>query len=53
MLAWQFFVPYLKFYSLLLPLALVTLRFRRVGVIISVCMWVIYGGIIVVNWLRL
>lgn len=46
-LAWLFFIPYIKLYSLLLHFALAAVRWWRVTVIISVCMWVIYVGVIV------
>jgi hypothetical protein len=47
-LAWFFFVPYIPFYSLLFYLALLGIRFPKLAWIIHVCMWVIYGGIILI-----
>lgn len=43
-LAWLFFTPYIAPYSLLLPLAMVAVRFFRLALIITIAMWVIYGG---------
>jgi hypothetical protein len=45
-LAWLFFVPYIKFYSLLLPLALLAVRWPRLALLISAVMWIVYGGVI-------
>jgi hypothetical protein len=45
-LGWIFFSPYLTYYSLLLPFALLAIRYPRVALIFSVTMWVIFGGII-------
>lgn len=46
-LSWLFFVPYIASYSLLLPLALIAIRWTRFALLVSVVIWVIYGGIIV------
>jgi hypothetical protein len=45
-LAWLFFVPYIKIYSLLLPLALFSIRYPRIGLLISTVMWLVYGGVL-------
>lgn len=45
-LAWLFFVPYLRFYSLLLPFALACARWPRVALLISGVMWLVYGSVI-------
>ncbi|MCA9911159.1 MAG: hypothetical protein KC519_21045 [Anaerolineae bacterium] len=42
--AWVFFVPYLALYGVLLHLALLAIRLPRVALIISLVLWVIYGG---------
>ncbi len=52
-LAWLFFVPYIKIYSLLLPLALFGIRQPRVALLISVVAWVIYGGVLAYFFLRI
>jgi hypothetical protein len=44
-LAWLFFIPYIKLYGLLLPLALLAIRYRLVAIIIMVVMWIIYGSL--------
>jgi hypothetical protein len=46
-LAWLFFVPYIASYSLLLPLALIAVRWFRFALLVTVVIWVIYGGIII------
>ena len=46
-LAWLFFVPYIKIYSLLLPLALLAVRWPRFALLVSAVMWIVYGGAIV------
>lgn len=45
-LAGLFFVPYIAFYSLLIPLALAATRWPRMALLISVVMWVTYGGLL-------
>lgn len=45
--AWLFFVPYITLYSLLLPLALIAIRLPRFALLVSVAMWIVYGGTIV------
>ena len=45
-LAWLFFVPYIASYSLLLPLALIAVRLPRFALLVTVVIWVIYGGTI-------
>ena len=45
-LAGLFFVPYIAFYSLLIPFALSAVRWPRITLLISVVMWVIYGGLL-------
>ncbi|MFO7320495.1 MAG: hypothetical protein DIU68_002085 [Chloroflexota bacterium] len=44
--AWLFFVPYLKFYSLLLHLALASARWPRMALLISGVMWIVYGSLV-------
>lgn len=46
---WIFFAPYLTFYALLLPFALLAIRYPRAALIFSVTMWVIFGGIIAIG----
>jgi len=46
-LAWLFFTPYVAFYGLLLPLGLVAIRWFRLALLISVLIWLMYGGVIV------
>lgn len=43
-LAWLFFVPYIPFYSLLIPFAMLSLRAPRVALVANIAMWLIYGG---------
>lgn len=45
-LAGVFFVPYLQPYSLLIHLALLAARWPRLILLVSVTMWVIYGGVL-------
>lgn len=45
-LAGLFFVPYIAFYSLLIPFALAAVRWPRIVLLFSVVMWVIYGGLL-------
>jgi hypothetical protein len=52
-LAGIFFVPYIKFYSLLLPLTLLAVRWPRLVLLVSVVMWIIYGGVIGLYFSRL
>jgi hypothetical protein len=52
-LAWLFFVPYIKIYSLLLPLALLGIRLPRFALLVSTVMWLVYGGVIVRYFLLL
>ncbi len=51
--AWMCFVPYLANYSLLLPFALLAIRWPLTAMIISAAMWIIYGGIILLYILGL
>ncbi len=44
-LCWLFFVPYLKFYALLPYFAVFAIRYWRVALLISVVIWLIYGGV--------
>jgi hypothetical protein len=46
LIAWIFFVPYIPLYSLLIPFAAVAIRFRLLALIISVVMWIFYGGVL-------
>jgi hypothetical protein len=41
-----FFVPYLPAYSLLLHYGLLAVRYPRLALLISVVMWIIYGGVL-------
>lgn len=45
-IAWFFFTPYVSFYSLVLLLAMVAIRFRLLAIIITASLWVIYGGVV-------
>jgi hypothetical protein len=45
-LAGLFFVPYIAFYSLLIPFALAVIRWPRIGLLISLALWLIYGGVL-------
>lgn len=51
MLSWLFFVPYIALYSLLLYLALLSVRHFRLALIISVSMWIIYVSVILFHLL--
>ncbi len=51
-LAWLFFVPYITLYALLLPLAMLAIRFPRFVLLISVSMWIIYGRLLLLYFLR-
>jgi len=44
--AWVFFVPYLALYGMLLHMSLLAVRLPRVALIISLALWIAYGGII-------
>jgi hypothetical protein len=46
MIAWLFFIPYIPLYSFLIVFSLVTVRWPRVALLISVVMWIVYGGTI-------
>jgi hypothetical protein len=41
-----FFVPYIAFYSLLIPFALAATRWPRMALLVSVVMWLVYGGVL-------
>ncbi len=45
-LAGLFFVPYIAFYSLLIPFALAAVRWPRMALLVSVVMWLVYGGLL-------
>lgn len=49
LLAWIFFVPYIPLYSLTIPFAALTVRFQRLALIVSMVMWIIYGGVILIS----
>jgi hypothetical protein len=51
-LAWLFFVPYIAFYSLLILFALLATRYPRFMLLISVVMWIVYGGVFVLALIR-
>ncbi len=51
-IAWFFFTPYVSFYSLVLLLAMIAIRFRLLAIIISVSLWVIYGGVVFLGLLQ-
>lgn len=51
-LAGFFFVPYFAPYSLPLIFAIVAIKARRLAIIISISMWVIYGGAILIGILQ-
>jgi hypothetical protein len=48
-IAWIFFTPYLAMYSLLLGMAIISIRFRLLAVIAHIAMWIILGGIYVIS----
>jgi hypothetical protein len=50
-LAWMFFVPYMAPVSLLLPFALFSIRHPKLGILLSVLFWIIYGGVIMLGLL--
>ncbi len=52
-LAGLFFIPYITLYALLLHLALVTTRWPRFALLVSVVMWMVYGGVIARYFLQL
>jgi len=52
-LAWLFFVPYIKIYSLLLPFTVFAVRQRRIALIITVVMWIVYGAVIARGFLHI
>jgi hypothetical protein len=45
-LAGLFFVPYIAFYSLLIPFALAAVRWPRPALLVSGVMWLVYGGLL-------
>lgn len=45
-LAWVFFMPYLALYGLLPHLALLGVRWYRVGLFVSLVLWVLFGGLL-------
>lgn len=45
-LAWIFFVPYLALYGLLLHLGLLAVRAPRAALVVSLVLWVIFGGML-------
>lgn len=49
--AWLFVVPYIAPYSLLLAFTLLAVRRRRLAALISVVMWIIYGGALILGLL--
>jgi hypothetical protein len=44
--AWFFFTPYIKFYSLLLLFSIIAIRFPRVALIMTLAMWAAYGSVL-------
>ena len=46
-IAWLFFVPYVLFYTFLVYFALLTTKLPLLTTIITLSMWIIYGGIII------
>jgi hypothetical protein len=46
-LAWMFFIPYIAPVSLLLPFALVNVRWPRLGLLLNALISLIYGGVVV------
>lgn len=50
-LAWMFFTPYITFYSLHIHFALFSVVFTRSGMLISLLLWIIYGGVLVLYFL--
>lgn len=50
--AWYFFVPYMTLYSLLILFALLAARWPRIALLVSVSMWLAYGGTLVFLLLR-
>ncbi len=51
-LAGFFFVPYFAPYSLPLIFAIVAIKARRLAIIITISMWIIYGGVILIGILQ-
>jgi hypothetical protein len=51
-LAFYFFTPYVALYSLLILFSLVAARWPRFALLISIVMWVVYGGTIGLALLR-
>lgn len=51
LLAWLFFAPYLPFYSLLLHFAVLAARNRRLALLLSALLWLVYGGVLSLVWL--
>jgi len=45
-LAGLFFVPYIAFYSLLLPFTLAAVRWPQAALLVSVIVWLVYGGVL-------
>jgi hypothetical protein len=46
LMGWIFFTPYLSFYSLPLPFAMLAIRSPRTALIFTVVMWIVFGGTI-------
>jgi hypothetical protein len=52
-LAWLFFTPYIALYSLPLALAMVAIRWPLAATIVSLALWVIFGGqllLVLLGW---
>jgi hypothetical protein len=52
LLAWLFFVPYITLYGLLLHFAVLSIRFPRFALLISVTMWLIVGPVALIALAR-
>jgi hypothetical protein len=45
-LAGLFFVPYIAFYSLFIPFTLSAVRWPRAALLVSIIVWMVYGGVL-------
>ena len=46
-LAWIFFVPYITLYSLLIPFCMIVIRYPRLGLLITVVMWILIIRVVI------
>ncbi len=51
-IAWFFFTPYIAFYALLLLFGIIAVRLQKLALIIHICTWIVYGGVVVLSLLN-